>query len=461
MDQSTILSMDIEREQTVRNTFQVPFLTTAPVFDVAALFILLPLWWILGIDQFVWLPVVSFALFKVMLRNHFKIYLVRTARLMIFFLFVYLISGLFIVDDYRIITFVRNFSMYLSVTCLLIVLTNTVVTKQQLMIIVSALIWVAGWAAVIGVLGILDFFRPRFVTPLAQIMPSSVKGTDYGARVIFKSIGKISWFALFGDYFRVRTFFLYATMYAAVLTILIPLEIFLFRIQKSLVSKTALIILIVLSLVNLIYTTVRGAMLGLIVGFFVFLTNRWLSRNTVATLIFLIALLLISSPLVVLLISDATAYLAPIIEVFLNARGSGSYLARVLVYRETLKSWAHRPIFGWGTQRDIIGFPLPMGSHSHYLSILYKQGIVGLFVYGLTLLSVWKTLNISSNIRSSLLIQFVNFATWSFVANCLNGLTDVMDLDAIVIHVLWTIISLSLCAQRMISNSALNVRFGV
>jgi O-antigen ligase len=461
MDGAFSLISDAKRQRLVGNPPPIPFLSTPPAADIVLLFAFLPLWWILGVDQFIWLPVTSLSLVKVVARNQSKIVFVRPARWLSVFLCAYLVSGLFIVERFRVTTFARNFIMYLSATCLLIVLTNVVKTKRQLLKAVWVLGCVAGLAALVGTLGILDLFVPEFTAPVARIVPSSIKDTGYGSRTVMKSSGQLSWFAMLGVFFRVRAFFMYATMYAAALAMLIPLELFLFAMSSRFLVKVSLAAIIVLSLINLVYTTGRGAVLGFAVGLVYFLlTYSGFARHKRQRILFLAIVILVAVlPVASLSANDVGEGVLEVSRAFVNARGGGSYESRMLVYRETIESWMNRPIFGWGTQRDIPDFSLyPMGSHSHYLGTLYKQGSVGLLIYGATLLSVWRRSRMHFRIGDHDLVRFIDFASWAFVANCVNGLTDVMDLDAIVMHILWTIIGLLLCGKRIAVRSMLDAR---
>ena len=86
----------------------LPFLTTHPLTDIGLLFLLLPLWWALGLDQFIWPPLVLFLFLKTLTclaKQKRSLRLPLVINPMLFFLVIYGISGIFIVEKDRYLLF--------------------------------------------------------------------------------------------------------------------------------------------------------------------------------------------------------------------------------------------------------------------------------------------------------------------------------------------------------------------
>ena len=133
-----------------------------------------------------------------------------------------------------------------------------------------------------------------------------------------------------------------------------------------------------------------------------------------------------------------------IILPFIEAR---SFYGRAHLYIVTFNAWKERWLFGWGTQRDLLGAEfVPAGSHSDYLGFLFKQGVLGFLFMVLFFAKVFEVavrnyqhgVKCKSaeyrNLTISLLAALVYIAIHKF--------TEVVSLDAITFHLVWTVYGL-------------------
>jgi len=167
------------------------------------------------------------------------------------------------------------------------------------------------------------------------------------------------------------------------------------------------------------------------------------NRSLLSRIFFLFPLLL------VLLGAISLENVRNIFDTLLYARGRGSVESRTTVYEATVRGFLERPIFGWGTERDIRESLFPAGSHSYYLSILYKNGIAGIFIFLILTYTTWKyTSPISGNsLFSDEINMLLRYGRWSFIAVLINNLTDALDLDAITYTIFWTLMGTLVVAQ--------------
>jgi uncharacterized Tic20 family protein len=115
-----------------------------------------------------------------------------------------------------------------------------------------------------------------------------------------------------------------------------------------------------------------------------------------------------------------------------------------------------RPVFGWGTERDIVDLAYPAGSHSHHLGVLFKFGIVGFAAYVALGLALW----IATSFRRARpvvdregreMVRFLRYARWTLVTAALIGFTSVLDLDATVALLLSAVLAVAIAARRLIA----------
>ncbi len=413
-----------------------------PLRCVAWLFVLLPLWWALGLEQFVWpVGLLGIALFRYGAMGTLP-KLVPVARWLGVFLVVHLISGFFIVENIRYITFARNISTYVSAFLLVVLITNEARSWEDVRGLVGALVLTMFWAGCIGAIAALGIWRPNFASAISWVTPDWILQTDYGETAAIRSVGDESWF--FGiQFFRVNGLFLYSTMYAAALVVTIPVAAFAWsqareRIQRVLLGGVTLLLLL-----NLAGTTARMSIVGLLAGLTVYLSLYTRLRRPIAIALGGGVIVLVAATLVAPDWVDETA------SSLIYARGPNTVNSRSLVYAQTIQDFQQRPVFGWGTQRHVAGLPYGAGSHSYYLGVLYKQGAVGLLVFLAVWWCVWRDTRPppTDSQAGDPSIRFLQIGRWVIVAALINALTEVLDLDATTSALLWWVLALLLATR--------------
>lgn len=437
---------------------RVPFLETRPLEDIWWLLIATPLLWVLGLEQFFAVPVLLWSAVKLLGRG------VRLPQhpvllALLFLLIAMTVSALFVDEAFRYITYVRNVSMYVNAALIVLIVLASAPTLAEIRRLLRALVVLMGLAALIGLLGIIDISRPQFSSLFGQLLPASISDTGYGQQIANRSTGNMAWFRLFGGYFRVSSFFMFSTMYAAALAISIPIAAYFCRVGTWR-SRSLSAVILGLLIVNLVFTTGRMAMVGLVAGLLVLILQN---PNTFWKVV---TTTLITAGIAASLLWIPEGSVTGVVDEFVFARGEGSPLTRLTIYQSTLEGLIQRPMFGWGTERDIVGvegMTLPAGSHSYYLGMAYKHGLFGLAVFAALLVAIARGIQVPR--RSGVRDQapeavLASHVQWALVAAAVIGVTSALDLDATLVVVLTVIVACGL-ANRTVYKRRLVRQSGV
>jgi hypothetical protein len=430
-----------------------PFLDTPVLWDVRWLLYLFPIWWLLGVEQFIWTIGFTWAAIKLVIRKRGRLQVLLPLRLLALFIGIYLISGLSVAEPLRIISFIRNLAAYLATFAVGLLVTNSVKSWLDVKRLLNALFFAMSVSAFLGLVGLLGIWQPEIVSFAGQILPPWIGQTDYGSRIAYRVIGGTGWFMGLGQYFRLSGLFLYATLYASALVYVIPFLLFRLRVEATW-RRVIIFILLTIVVVNLIFTTARTAIVSLLAGSIYYAVFASRQRRLYRGIFTSVAVFLIGLMSLSVLVEDWTGSikltegLANTVNTFLYARGSGSFSDRFQVYEATIRGVGERPFFGWGTERDIEGLELPAGSHSEYLAILYRQGGIGFLIYMSMLFALWRYTRPVAHAQSQAGLM-LRHGRWFFVTVLINSIATVPLLDGTVVMILWLSFSLLLVTRKI------------
>lgn len=434
----------------------LPFLETDPLFDVRWGILLLPVWWWLGVEQFIWPVLFGLGALKMLHLQGWRLRLNAPLRWFALFMAVVAISGLFIVEAERWLTFWRNFGTFVAGFLILLIVSNRARSWPAIERLLDATLLAVLLSGVMGLLAVMDIWRPGFLSLAGRLLPEPVLATSYGTAVAYRTLGNFGWFVGLGIYYRLNSFFLFSNHYSSVLVYAIP---FLFyKLGRVRGLRRLLVGLgIVLLMINLIYTTGRVALLSLLGGALVFMMFYSLQRRFVKVLgaLALAAAIWVLAIAVTLEISASgqrTGLIGSVVEAvdaFVFARGEGSYTSRFGVYVATVEGVLERPLFGWGTERDVEGLDLPAGSHSEYFAALYRQGLIGLLLLLVLYGSVWRAtrpIGPPAQPPGSLL----RYGRWFFITALVNSLLNDPNVDSATYVFLWLFIALVVATAQFV-----------
>ncbi|GIV91222.1 MAG: hypothetical protein KatS3mg087_2167 [Patescibacteria group bacterium] len=384
---------------------------------IGSLFVLIPLWWFIGVEQFVWLLVGSLLLFR-------RFRLKKSSLFYILFVVFQIFSLLSLEEPYRMITFFRTWLSYVVGLIFFIVATNYIRNKRDALVLIRSLSIFFAFSSFISILGIFGVWRPQFVSLIGRFLPEFITNTVYGSAIAIKTIGSTDFFYGLGYYFRVSSFWSFAGMYAFGIAIFVPVSIWCIIYDKKLRLWHTLTFLGVSF--SLIFTTARVAIIAVLATSLIVLTikSSWFLRIILGVVL-----------LWVLLLTGLFA-IDDIFGLFLYR----SFNDRLDIYTETIKWILRNPLFGYATERDVSTVLYPLGSHSTYLGILFKYGIFGFTAWICYIFLVVKNLLQTK-------ATFARFSLWSVCIASIICLSDAIDLDTLNLVVFSVVVGLGLSSE--------------
>ncbi len=417
---------------------------------VAVMVAMVPLAWALGLDQALWLAAGLGLGAAAAFRQGDRTGLAPIGGL---FVATVVVSGVLGAQGERWLTFLR-WVLIVTAFFAAVLGARTVVAHpgrvSPLLVALTATVSVSGFLSLIA-FGLQQSFS--FATPIAPLVPDSIASTPLGAASFTtRSLAAPSYF-LGADFLRPRGLFLFSTTQALAQAAAVPLVLAMTRWWPSL--RPWLVTASVCMALSLLATTARASILALAIGLFVVWFARKASLNARSAIL---AGLLVALGATVFM---AAGWASSAFELL----GTRSWETRSSLYAATIDRWTERPLLGWGTEVDRLPAPTPaktpdpqqqrgptaeqapetqsslegtppLGSHSQYLGVLFKQGVIGLALFATALVVVS---------RAAVLV-FIrrppggDFVVAAFLVSLLVSVTEEIWLDpgsALVIACVW------------------------
>lgn len=300
------------------------------------------------------------------------------------FLAAYLVSGFQVEGAGRVLTFLWDFSLYFASFCLMFSVYRYARTPDDIRAILRAAVALMVFSHALTTWHLL--FGPiEFETLLGRLLPGEVRATATGQMVAFHSVGRDLWFFGLGD--RVSGIFGPSIHLGSAILLSIPI-IYVLASEAKGVRRLSWTAFAVLSLVILVYSQARTAMVITAGTLPALLLSGRLARSRLVTMRLIVPIAAFAA----IVFLAAGLSLAPAAEeaargFFVDARRSSAD-TRFEIYRQTAAAIVENPVTGHGTQRDVSDLRYPLGSHSWYLAILYKHGLLGFVPFLAFLVSV-------------------------------------------------------------------------
>lgn len=345
-------------------------------------FAFLPVIWVVGLDQFYWYAALVPGLYLFFAKSERgKDHVVVGATLLFFVCIVLSSVSLLEAEGKRIVTFSRDALTMTLFFCVLSWASRASFSRFSYSLLVLLILSV-GAASVLTILLIGANIRFQFMSPMGLIAPDFITQSDFGRGVFNKSLIRMedAWF--FQSFVpRARSLFLYPNVLALVLEVCIPLAMFLTFYSPP--RRRILYAVLCLAMAGSFILTLSRAgavcfSLAMIIGVALIIMRKVGFALKVYWFLF-IFLVVGSGVMLVALneVSDAA-------DAMLSARGTGSTESRMSVYRESFSMTLKNPL-GYGTYRDFSDADVPLGSHSQFISMLFKYGFLGFFIWVLFL----------------------------------------------------------------------------
>ncbi len=403
----------------------------------------LPIWWALGIEQFVW-PVLAAVLAVAVAKGRsWKVIVSPVMVLWCLFLLVYLASGFAIDSTFRWVSFVRSFASLATGALAYFVCRNAALDAAAVRRLALTLSLLTALVSLVALVGVVGLWRPTFTAPVAWVLPEWITETSFGRLIALRKIGRWAFMPLLGGFFRPDSLFLFPTLFSTALAIGLPFSVRSLWNAEDLRQRCIAASGVALVVGSLFFSASRTAWLASAVGGILWLGLRG-GRSK--------ALLALAGAVTVAALAFGVARTESAAEAGSGAWErvvdfrQGSTLNRTEVYEESLSGVAERPWFGFGTERDIDAAPYPAGSHSLYLAMLYRHGIVGFAVFLMLMVASWRECR---PVVSGDPAELTRWTPWVHAAVWVSGLTTVLITDVTVVVIWWTAVGLLAAARDL------------
>jgi O-antigen ligase len=342
-----------------------------PAWPLYALFVALPIWWVLGAAYFIW-PLVTFPLFfAFLLRGEIKI--PPRFGLWLLFLAWMLIASLQAEGGSSIFVVLYRVSLYVSATLLFLYVFNAKRdglpdgTIVKLMAIFWAEVMIGGFAGVL-------FPNVSFSTPVEALAPAALLQDQTAYLFVHPGLADVMTFLGY-PVGRPKALFAYTNQWGACAAVLTPFAFAALSQMRPGGWRRGLGLLLVLSIVPIVVSLNRGLWLSLGVGL-VYVAVRLAARGNVRALVgggvavAVAALLVVMSPLSALIEDRFTG-------------DQTTTETRLTVYQATVDQIDESPFFGFGSPgRAGADADLPpLGSHGQLFTLAYSFGIPALLLF--------------------------------------------------------------------------------
>ena len=383
-----------------------------PAWPVLSLFLLYPLWWLLGLTGFIWGILAVPMLMSMYWRGSARV----PAGFGIWLLFLgWVAASLMFVDDPTgMLVALHRTSLYVSATILFVYVYN--LPEGLASRVVGAL---AGFWTEIVLIGLLAiaWSSLEFTSLVGRLLPGGLLQSPYIEDMTQVRLAPIHDFLGF-PVGRPTGPFAFTNGWGSAFALLAPFVVVAMIVRPWRWRRVGPL-LGVMGLIPLIVSLDRGAWLSLTFGA-VYVLVRMALRGQVGNVAR--ALLVAGMVVAFLLVTPLGGLLQDRIETPHSNRG------RLEIYSQVIEGVKSRPIFGYGGPREAEGNLPPLGTHGQLWLVLYSHGIPGaaLFV-GFILVVLWRTRRARSPIAfGSHVVVFIGLAQIAYYGMLPVGIHIVM-----------------------------------
>ena len=355
-----------------------PAVGTAPARDrglragwaVLALYLFFPLWWVLGLGQFIWPLLAVPMLFALLMRR--RIAMPRGFGIWIAFLAWMAISGLQLDTADRAVGFAYRAAIYLSATVVLLYVFNTGEDElpTRRVVNVLALFWL--FVVVGGFLGIA-FPEFNFTTPVEAVLPRWLAANGFVYEMVHPGFAQVHDFLGY-PVPRPAAPFVYTNDWGSNFGILLPFVVVSFARTRSDLWRLVLIVAGIASLVPIVVSLDRGLWLSVGVGLlYAMLRLGAAGRGRVFGAVALL-----------LPISIGIIWLSPLQQLIADRFANPhSNERRIDLYQESVEGVSRSPLFGFGAPRpsSLSSTAPSVGTQGQFWLVLFSHGFPGILLF--------------------------------------------------------------------------------
>jgi len=346
-------------------------------WPLVGVFVLLPMWWVLGLSGFV-TAAAAIPLFASLLFRR-RVWAPRGFGIWLAYLIWCAVSATQLADSRSAFSLAYRSSIYLAAGAFLLYVLNQRDRDLPTPVAIRAL---AGFWIVVVVGGLIGMVLPAVSirTPMQAILPQGLLADRFVESLVSASTSSARVFSAYPIH-RPKAPFIYTNEWGATYAMTLPFAIASLRYVKTKLGRDLMALLLIGSVIPLVFSLDRGAWLsaGGALAYATFRLAR--GRNaqvlkTAAAGAFVVAALLFVTPL------------GQIILVRLH-HGYGD-AHRAYLYRTSIDLVKSSPILGYGAPVNVAG-NLSAGTHGQLWTVLVSQGVPGLVLFvGFLAWALWR-----------------------------------------------------------------------
>jgi hypothetical protein len=338
-----------------------------PGWIVYALFVLNPVFWLMGLGAFIWPMAALPLLIWVLLHPGLK----RPPTVAAFAVYVaWSAFSLIRVDRLtRAISFGFRYAVFITALCLAYYVYNERRVSRATFIDWVAMLWI--WAIIGGYLGLIFPYARLPFTPASLLLPQSITSDDFVTHLVRPRFAQVQ--NVFGVPIpRPTTLFAFTNEWGANVGLLTP-----FFVAATLYSNNT--------------RRRRAGMFGLLIAIppMILSVNRglWLSMGAIVALVAVRSFVAgRTAPLKMLafgiVVIGALLIATPVGDVVTGRLSESDAGARAGIYAEAWAGAKESPILGWGSPRPSVNpYSPPVGTHGHLWYTMFAHGLVALALY--------------------------------------------------------------------------------
>jgi hypothetical protein len=371
---------------------RLPFVSTSFATDVRLFALLWPLWWVLGLEQFL-VPIFVFWEFaRFLVANEWQLRL-NSSALFALLLAAWWVVPVFWVDPAFLDIFLKETLSAWAQFFMLVLIWNLVRTRQDWSKLVDALTAIAAYTVAGSAIFLAGIWRGQFLSLVGRLLPQSlVDSSSFFSSIAYRQFGlRLS--AVEAGLFSIRLngVSLSFSSLSMLCLLLMPLMVWRAHVARGAARRLFYLALAGGLFVALVYTESRIAYVAFLLSAALYVALRLhLFRATNRPLT--AAVTLGGIGIIMILVFLTLPIIINWFETFFVDLRPGSWLVRFNIYIVTLRLLPEHPIAGWGVPVRIPGAAsvFSAGTHSSYLGMLFQHGIIGLLLYLAIWISVWK-----------------------------------------------------------------------
>ncbi|MEU4643899.1 O-antigen ligase family protein [Micromonospora sp. NPDC023814] len=341
-----------------------------PLWPLAAMFGLVPLWWLTGAFYLGW-PLLGALLFALLVIRG-RVPLPPAAGIWLLFLAVVLVSATQLQSPASVLTFGLRLAFY--VTALVVGVYVYAVARERADLVAVLVPLCAFWFALVA-LGWLGVLAPRFAltTPVEMLLPGGVAGNPFIRDMVHLSTAEYSERSL-NPIYRPAAPFAYTNNFGSAYAMTLPCMVAFTMLRRRGALRWALLASLPLSLVPAFLTLNRAMFLSIGAGLAVLGARAALRGNVRVA----------ASIVGVVVIGGVATLFIPIAELIGNrVESSDTNTDRLSLYVEVIRRVKESPWLGYGApvNVDTVTAQAPIGTQGQLWMVLFSHGVPALLCF--------------------------------------------------------------------------------